>query len=221
MRHDEARAHLRSQGFNDAEVERILAEAATRQAQADTAAEQLTEADLIASAEAVGIEARHVRAEIEELREEQAEQRQRAATLRRLIPIAIGAVLVLVFLMALATRASVGAAERRVAAVQAELAAADRAVAQAEAQVQNVIERRDRLAATLPATAGQTVTDELTGAENRIAVERERRQQAIAAREAVAERYQAAVADYNRRAGTFRGRLFGGGPRHLERAPSD
>ena len=156
----------------------IASDIAERERQA---ADKIAVGDVVDIGEQLGLEAEHVEEAIDELqdREEAARARalQRARTLK-LAGIVAGAIAVLAIVLAFVGRGSVRSAKAE--------------VDKRRAQVRNVVDRQDSVRARL---AGQPLNAdreaELSGADNRVSIEK--------------RRYDEAATEYNETAGSFPG----------------
>lgn len=167
------------QAFERAEAEELLDRAADLQTAAESS-DAISGSTLTESAAEAGIAPEFVQEAIRASRAEKVEAVARRSTLRNLGIGAGGVVVVLVIV------------------TQATLSGPRAEALAALAQVENVTDRRDSLLGQLRSAGvdARAVQDEIIGAENRIAVER--------------QRYQQAAAAYNRAAGTFPRSLFRG-----------
>lgn len=187
---------MAQQAYDDQQVDEILARAGQLEIDAAGQLDRTSLETLEASAEEAGIDRALVRQAVKQLETEwrvkRAARRQRQALLRN-----GGIALVVVIFLALgggmmqraASRAEaarqVAVQQAQVSQAKAQLATLKAAVDQADAQLRNVTERRDAL------RAGGTLNDpimrdEMVGAENRIAVERRRYNDAVTTYNAVA-----------------------------------
>ena len=183
MRDDGRAAGRTERRVNIADVDDIIGIASELEARD---AEQLSEAQLREVAAELGIAEHHVPPAIAELkrrREEAAAKAARAGVRKRLLGLVTGGVTVLLLVSGLTVNASLGA----------ELAR----IAQLRAQVVNVVERHAATRAqreTTPESPARSA--ELSGAENRVRLER--------------RRYDEAAAAYNGRAGSFPASMWAG-----------
>lgn len=157
------------EAFDSREAEEVLERATELQLHAE-ADDRLSTDTLTDSAEEAGIDREYVHEAIREQRQAKQESVAKRA-LNRNLGIAAG---VVVLLMGFGSSATLNRLHGQAVAAQA--------------QVQNVVERRDALTAGLggetAAASDETLrirSDELVGAENRIAVERQRYNQAATA----------------------------------------
>lgn len=160
------REELKGQGYTDEQVDAILEQAGTMQIEAEgkTSREILEE-----SAEEAGIDREYVQQAIKQVEIDWRRQRVERAQKKRLITgisVGGGALLLLLLLM-----------------TQRSLSSQMAVVNEKQAQIQTMVDRRDALLPRLEAGGVDAVAvrDEIAGSENRIATERKRYNEAVAA----------------------------------------